>query len=318
MKRSILILPILAMGALLWADELDDAYAALKEAQSSNNADEILKWAPEVSKLGRAEAARSKPDNMSAEDWKARVEYAKQVDTLAEYALSAAAVQPGADPNKIVALVDALLAINPKSQYLVQSGGAYIAALEKASGTAKSLEGAGKILNGNPNNEDALFALANGNYGKNNDRAEQYATRLVNVMRSKAKPEGIAEADWDKKKSTMLGYGYYYAGIVAGSSQRPSFTDCDRNLRAGLPYITKQAGLAGSAYFYLGLCNYQISKLTQDKAKLQEALQFTDQAAAISGPMQGQAQSNAAIMRRELGVGAAKGAAPAKPAAKGK
>lgn len=315
MKRSILILPILAMGALLWADELDDAYAALKEA--GTNADDVLKWAPEVSKLGRAEAARSKPDNMSAGDWKARVEFAKQVDTLAEYSLSAAAVQPGADPNKVVTLIDTLLTMNPKSQYLTQSAGAYIAALEKTSGTAKSVEGATKIINGNPNNEDALFALANGNYGKNNDRAEQYATRLVNVMRTKAKPEGISEADWDKKKSTMLGYGYYYAGIVAGSSQRPSFTDCDRNLRAGLPYITKQAGLAGSAYFYLGLCNYQISKLTSDKAKLQEALQFTDQAAGISGPMQGQAQSNAAIMRRELGVGA-KSAAPAKPAAKGK
>ena len=30
--------------------------------------------------------------------------------------------------------------------------------------------------------------------------------------------------------------------------------------------------MAGTAYFYLGLCNYQLGKLTSDKAKLQEAL----------------------------------------------
>jgi hypothetical protein len=157
--------------------------------------------------------------------------------------------------------------------------------------------------------------LANGNYGKNNERAEQFATRLVNVMRSKAKPEGVSEADWEKKRNVMLAYGYYYAGIVAGSSPRPSYPECDRNLRAGLSFITRQPGLAGSAYFYLGLCNYQLGKLTADKAKLQEALQFTEQAAAIAGPMQGQAQSNAAVMRRELG-GAARPPAGAKPGAK--
>ena len=306
MRPWIATLALFSFAGLASADELDDAYQALKEAQTGKNAEDVLKWAPEASKLARAEAARKKPDSMTDADWKARVGYAKDVDTFAEYALSAAAVQPGIDSAQTVQLVDALLDMNAKSQYLSQSAGAYINALEKTSGAAKSLDGATKILNGNPNSEDALFALANGNSGKAPDRAMQYATRLVTVMRPKAKPEGVSDADWDRKKSTMLAYGYYIAGTLSGSGQRPSYPDCDRNLRAGLPYITKQANMAGTAYFYLGLCNYQIGKLTSDRSKLQEALQFSEQAAKLAGPMQATAQNNAALIRRELGGGAKK------------
>jgi hypothetical protein len=181
------------------------------------------------------------------------------------------------------------------------SSGAYLAALEKQS-PAKAPDGASKILTGTPDDEDALLTAANGYQGKSPDRALTYANRLVTVMRSKAKPEGVSEADWDRKKSTMLAYGYYIAGVISGSGARPAWVDCDKSLRAGLPYITKQAGLAGNTYFYLGLCNYQISKLTSDRSRLQEAQKFSEQSAAIAGPMQQQAVRNAAVMKQEMGA----------------
>jgi len=312
-KFAILSLSGLACVGVLWADELDDAYTALKEAQSSNKVDDVLKWAPEVSKLARAEAARSKPADITDENWKGRVEFAKQADTLTEYALSTAAMQPNVEPAKVSALVDQLVTQNSKSQYLPQVTGIYLAALEKSGGAAKSLEGANKILAGQPTNEDALFVAMSGSYGKNNARAEQLAGSLINVMRSKAKPEGVSDADFNKKKNMMLGYAYYYSGIIPATAS--SWQNCDRNLRTGLSLIQAQPGLGGAALFYLGLCNYQISKITADKAKLAEALQFTQQAAAIAGPMQGQAQTNAGVMQRELGGGAAR---PAAAAAKGK
>ena len=311
MKLRFAAIAILSVSGLVWADELDDAYTALKEAQGANNADDILKWAPEVSKLSRAEAARPKPGDMKDEDWKARVDFAKAADIFAEYSLSNAAVQPNADPAKVVALVDSLLTLNNKSQYVNGVVAPYLTALDKS---GKTMEGANKILAANPQNEDALFAAMN---ASGNDRKEGFAGRVIAVMRAKAKPEGVSDADWDRKKSTMLGYAYYYAGVIPGSSSRPSYPACDQNLRAGMQYISRQAGLSGTALFYLGLCNYQISKLTSDKAKLAEALQFTEQAAAAGGPMAGQAQQNAAIMRRELGGAAAKPAA-AKPAAAAK
>jgi hypothetical protein len=289
------------LACVAWADELDDAYAQLKQAQEKKDADGVKKWAMETSKAARAEASRGKPADATDAAWKERLDFTKQLDTLSEYALATTATQPGLEPAKTVELVDTLIAQNPKSQYMGTCTKAYLAALDKQS-PGKSLEGATKLVNGDPNNEEALFALATGYQGKSPDKSVTYASRLLTLMRSKAKPEGISEADWEREKSLMLAYGYYIVGTISATGARPSYPDCDKNLRAGLPYITKQGGMAGNAYFYLGLCNYQLSKLTQDRAKLQEAQKFSEQSAGMPGPMQAQASRNAALMKQELGA----------------
>ena len=211
-------------------------------------------------------------------------------------------VEPGLEPAKVVELVDTLLAQNPKSQYVSLCTTTYLGALDKQS-AGKSVDGAAKILNGDPNNENALFyTLANGLSSKSPDKATTYANKLISVMRTKAKPEGTSDADWDKQKTTYLAFGFYTVGTLAASGARPSFPDCDKNLRAGLPYISKQNGLLGTTYFYLGLCNYQISKLTNDRSKLQEAQKFSEQSAGMPGPMQQNASRNAALMKQEMGA----------------
>lgn len=301
MKICIPLVAVLAFGGMVWADELDDAYAQLKDAQTKKDADGIKKWASETSKAARAELAKPKPADATADAWKQRQDFAKEVDTLTEYALATGAIEPGLDPGKVVELSEALIAQNPKSQYLSLCTSSYLGALDKQS-PGKSLDGANKIIAGNPNNEDALFTLANGNAAKAPDKALGFASRLVTVMRSKAKPEGVAEADWDKQKTTMLAYGYYIEGTISAAGARPSFPDCDKDLRAGLPYITKLPTLLGTTYFYLGLCNYQISKLTNDRSKLAEAQKFSEQAASMPGPMQQNASRNAALMKQEMGA----------------
>ena len=95
---------------------------------------------------------------------------------------------------------------------------------------------------------------------------------------------------------------FVLAGTLSAAGQRPSYPDCDRNLRGGLTYISRQSvEMLGNTYFYLGLCNYQIAKLTNDIAKKNEALQFSEQSAKIKSPSQAQAQNNAALIRRARG-----------------
>jgi hypothetical protein len=130
------------------------------------------------------------------------------------------------------------------------------------------------------------------------DQAYTYATRLVTVMKSKAKPEGFSDEDWNRRKSALLSRGYYTAGITG--CMRQIWKDCDSNLRSALPMVSGQPALAGPTYFYLGVANYQLSKITTDRTKLQEALKFTQQSAAISGPMQTQAQQYVTVMQNEL------------------
>ena len=297
MKTWILI-TTLAFAGFAVADDLDDSFAALKKAQEGKNVEEVLTLAAQTSELARKEAARQKPSDADEQHWKDRMEFAKQVDSFSEYALSATAIQPGLAPAKVVELMDILLKQNAKSQYVAQATGVYLAALGKAGGADKQLAGADKVLAGNPNNEDALFALAQGNMGRSPDRALGFANRLVTVMRSKAKPEGVSDADWNNKKNAMLGQGYYIAGAISATKQ--IWPDTERNIRAALPLIGKDPGILGPAYFYLGLASYQMGKLTADRAKIQEGQKYSEESAKIAGPMQAQAARNAATIRQEL------------------
>jgi hypothetical protein len=297
---------ILALGALSVflaasanANELDDAYQKLKDAQTAKDPDAVKKWAVETAKLAKAEVTGPKLDGFTEEDWPKRVEYAKGVGATSEYALSTAASQPGLAPEKVVELMDALLAVNPKSAYIGAGTGAYMAALGKMGGADKQIEGATKILKESPNEEEALMVIAENLMSKNRaDQAYTYAARLVTVMKSKAKPEGYSDEEWSKRKSLLLSRGYYTAGVTG--CMRQVWKDCDTNLRAALPMISGQTAMTGPANFYLGVANYQLSKITTDRTKLQEALKFEQQSAAISGPMQAQAQQYVGVMQNEL------------------
>jgi len=297
---------ILALGTLSFflaasanANELDDAYQKLKDAQTAKDPDAVKKWAVETAKLAKAEVTGPKLDGFTEEDWPKRVEYAKGVGATSEYALSTAASQPGLAPEKVVELMDALLAVNPKSSYIGAGTGAYMAALGKMGGADKQIEGATKILNGSPNEEEALMVISENLMSKNRaDQAYTYAARLVTVMKSKAKPEGYSDEEWSKRKSLLLSRGYYTAGVTG--CMRQVWKDCDTNLRAALPMISGQTAMTGPANFYLGVANYQLSKITADRTKLQEALKFEQQSAAISGPMQAQAQQYVGVMQNEL------------------
>jgi hypothetical protein len=301
LKTAILVLGTFSLCLVGWAapNDLDDAYQQLKDAQTAKDADAVKKWAAETSKLAKAEVSGPKLEGFSVEDWPKRVDYAKGVGTLSEYALATTAAQPGMAPAKVVELMDALLVVNPKSTYLGIASNAYLGALGKMGGADKQIEGATKIVGGSPNEEYALMTLAENLMAKNRpDQAFTYATRLVNVMKTKAKPEGYSDEDWNRVKSTMLSRGYYAAGVTG--CMRQIWKDCDTNLRSALPMIGGQPGLSGPAYFYLGVANYQISKITTDRTKLQEALKFEQQSAAIAGPMQSQAQQYVGVMQTEL------------------
>jgi hypothetical protein len=300
-KISILALGTLSLCLVGWAapNDLDDAYQQLKDAQTAKDVDAIKKWGMQTSKLAKAESTGPKLENFSDEDWPKRVDYAKQVGTLSEYAVARAAVEPGLAPAKVIEMGDALLAMNPKSTYLGVASNAYLSALAKTGGVDKQTEGANKIVAGSPNDEEALMVLADNLMAKQRaDQAYTYATRLVTVMKSKAKPEGFSDEDWNRRKSALLSRGYYTAGITG--CMRQIWKDCDSNLRSALPMVSGQPALAGPTYFYLGVANYQLSKITTDRTKLQEALKFTQQSAAISGPMQTQAQQYVTVMQNEL------------------
>jgi hypothetical protein len=188
-------------------------------------------------------------------------DFAKGANEYSEYALAISAAQ-STDSKVTIEFMDMLLKQNPKSEYADTAALAYIDA-QAREGPAKAAAAVQKVL-------------------------------------AFSKPKGDSEADWEKKRSSRQGLGFYYTGLAAGGRQ--AWAECDRSLRAAEPLIRGDARMLGITYFYLGLANYQIGKLTQDKTKIQAGLKYSQQSAAIPGPMQGQANTNVAAMSKELGT----------------
>ncbi len=268
MKTWIIAIGLFSLVSSAWADELEDSYASLKTAVEKKEADTVRKLAADVAKMARTAAAAP----ATSDEAKQHADFAKDVLTYTEYSLAATATAQGMEPSKTVELIDQLEAENPKSKYLDRGTTvAYINALE---------------------------SLASGSATKAPDRALTYANKLVNVMKAKPKPEGVSDADWERARSEALGTGYFIAGAV--NQQKGVWVDCDRDLKNALGYISKDPGKLGPAEFMLGVCNYQLGRLTADRSRLMAAQKYSEESAAISGPSQAQAAKNALAIKAEL------------------
>jgi len=271
--------PMFLMAGFVRADELEDAYTKLKATVEKKDADAVKADAQATFVLAQKLVNAPQPtDAAEVNDWKQRVEYGKEVVAYTEYALAAVATE--VDGAKTIELVETLVAQNPKSKYIDTCTQAYLTALGKNGGAAKQMEGMAKIAAGRPDNEVALDALALGLMSKSPDRALVYANRLI-----KNKGPGVAD-------------GYYVAGVVNGAKN--AWIDCDRDLKAALP-LTHDNYKLGIVYFYLGLANYSLGKQTMDRPRMQAGLKYSQQSAAIAGPMKDQAYHNVLAIQNELG-----------------
>jgi hypothetical protein len=287
---------LLSAGPLLAATgELEDAFRDLKEAESKKDAALVKKLAGETCALARQAAAAPAPaDEGEREAWKARVEYARGVELYTEYALFSAAVQ--SPPAVTVDLLAALEQQNPKSQYLDGAYGSYLVALNQIGAASKIPAIAEKALASFPDNEDLLLVLANtAQSAKQNDRALDYAKRLVAVLGKHPAPEGIPAGDWETKRNAALGRCYWIAGMV--HSEGKQYIEADRDLRAALPLIKGNDAMLASALFYLGVANYDLGARARSVARVLEGAKFSEQSAAITSPYEQQARTNAQAMR---------------------
>ncbi len=265
---------------------LDAAYNNLKAAEAKNDVDGVIKWSAATSTAARA-AEAAKPDDPDA---KARIDYAKQVDTYSEYSIYAQSLK-ATEPARIIALVESLQQRNPESPYLNKSYGRYLNALRQAGQNDKAGAAAQKQAQRDPTGEDALLMAADYEMQRNApDKSIGYAAKLAEVMQSKARPEDTSEADWQKKKDTLLGLAYWMQGV--GYSNQHKFKEADKTLRQALPLIKNDNQLLAIGLFHLGVANYELAKTSKNKALMQDALKFSQQSAALKSPVQVQAQAN--------------------------
>jgi len=281
------------------ADDLENAYQNLKQAETQKDAAQVKRLAVEVYALASRVINSPAPEsNDEKEAWSNRVTYAKGIALQTEYALYVTAIRSPAP--MLVDLIVTLEQLNPKSRYLNAAYGPYMMALDQTGASSKILGIAEKALVHFPENEDLLLVVADAAFThKQVDRALSYSTRLVTVLNKQPKPEGVSTADWERKRKAALGRGYWISGVIHG--ERNAYANADKELRAALPLIAGNDAMRGAALFYLGVANYQLGRMTLDKARVLEAARFSEEAASIEGPYSQQAWHNALVSKTEAG-----------------
>ncbi len=299
-----MLLSVLSFAFLLHAGpmisdpaDLESAFKNLEVAESAKDAAEVKRLSVLSAKLAREIIASPAPEEAEAkENWTKRVAWARDIESHTEYALYATAL--AAPPATTIDLLATLEQQNPKSKYLEEAYGSYFVAMTKTGTAAKIPAVAEKALASLPNNEDLLLVLTETALNqKQSDRALNYAQRLVNVLGQHPKPEGIAAADWERKRGTALTRGHWISGIIY--AEKNNFFPADKELRAALPGVQGNPAMLAPTLFYLGLSNYQLGKTMMKKAQVLEGMKFSEQAAAIPGALSQQAWKNAQIMKAE-------------------
>jgi tetratricopeptide (TPR) repeat protein len=281
--------------------DVEMAHATLKAAEAKKDPDAVIKWAARTSEVARKVAQTPKPkEEDEVEAWKTRVEFAKQVDVYTEYALYAAVLQTP-DPGKKVALAEALAQRNPNSQYFLQVAPQQFAAYLQVGQHDKAIAVAEKIVEKDPTNEDMLLAIAEGYMSQKKDPDKLFAicAKVLELTKTKPKPQGIADADWERRKAQLAGRAQWMTGVTYALQAK--WLQADEVLRAALPGIKDNQSITAEALFYLGLANFRLGE-KGDTDRIVLAVRYNEQCIAIPGPFQGPARTNLKFIRSQYNV----------------
>ncbi|HXB72079.1 MAG TPA: hypothetical protein VNY05_27835 [Candidatus Acidoferrales bacterium] len=277
---------VIAAGDQLLALDPDDPEAAmqcLKAAETKKDLPLIKKYSAAASASARKMASAPQPkeaDEVTA--WKNEVEYAKQVDAYAEYAIYRVALE-SRDPKAVIEFAGLVRERNPKGEYAAKVVQPLFIAYLQSGDTAKAIGLAETVLATDQNNEEMLLAVADSylQQKKEPEKVHAYAAKTVEVMAQKPKPEGVSDADWTIRKNLVTGNAHYLNGKQYYNET--AFAKADVALRTALPLV--DASKKPEVLYLLGFANYKLDKP-------QEAANYYRDCSAIKSPYQATAAKN--------------------------
>lgn len=292
----------LELGARLLILDPGDVSAAhngLKAAEAKKDVELIKVWSAQASQAARKVKELKKPEEAGdVEEWKQKVEYAKQVDQYSEYALYSIALQ-SKDSRIKAKLIESLEQKNPNSEYLAQLRTAQTQVvrqvdIEEAVAAAETAFARGEY------NVDSLMMTANHLMSRRRDpeKVIAYSTKLVEMLNKGSKPADRSDADWNRAKHQMLGTANWMIGLLYSTQER--FGAADRTLRQALPDL-KNSDMVAGALYHLGYVNFRLAE-AGDRIRIHDAVRFTSECIAIDSAVQRQAIENLKSMKAEYNL----------------
>jgi tetratricopeptide (TPR) repeat protein len=283
------------IGGLLLAIEpenLEAATTALRAADAKQDREQMVKWADRLWQVALAVAGRGGSNAAQA----------RQAQGYADSCTYSAAAQT-VDPKVRLAILQGLEKRNPASAYQHSLSADYFRAYLQIGDETKTVDMAERGLKTDPDNVDMLMAVADYHFHKDTAHDRQIvianATRIVEVI-DRARPQGMSDDEWVRKKFKMLGMAYYMGGM--SNSLNSNFAKADPLLRAALPYVKDNAAEEAAALYHLGMANYRLAEASGDRNRPVEALKYMRRCAATKSPYQQQAQKNVDGIKAEYNL----------------
>jgi tetratricopeptide (TPR) repeat protein len=274
-------------------ENLEAAKIALRSADAKHDSADIIKWSDRVWQVATAVGAKGGP--LAAE--------AKQTKDYAEFCVYSTAMA-ATDPKTKLALLQHLEKQMPSSKYVAGLTDEYFRIYRQLGDEEKSIETAENGLKIEPANVDMLIFVAEVQFRKNDPKARQvvleYIKRTLEALDKTAKPEGMTEEEWTKKKRDMSGMANYMGGM--SYSLNNNFRAADTMLRAALPYVQDNQGQEAALLYHLGMANYRLAEAGGERSRPVDALKFMRRCAAIKSPFQEQALRNVESIKSEYSL----------------
>jgi len=178
----------------------------------------------------------------------------------------------------------------PESSYLPQGYALYFMALLQSGDMPVAVAVAEKCIAKRQGTE-MMLATAGDFYLRQNREPQKvldYSSKLIELVNSKPKPDGVSDADWQKGRDYLLGWGQWMTGVLYCSQSR--FGEANKVLRAALPLLEGNDEQKAGALYNLGIANSHLKNVA-------DAVKFFEQCAAIKSPYQPTCTDNLKAIR---------------------
>ena len=249
-------------------DNFANALNMIRAAAESRDAERALSYGEKSADILQRYKASPPPTGTNPDDWtnlkkntldanKDGIVYVLQVVMSGSY--------PQKDAPRYAALLTKLADVVPDPVYAAQALGVAATAYQQAQNTPKMLEVANNLLLKDPNNLGMLLLLSDyyGEKGEQLDKADAYAKKVLSVIESAQKPEGVADDQWAQEKALQKGLALSTLGQV--SMQKKENAQAIVSLRAAAPLLKSNDATYARNQYRLGFALLNLKKTAEAK-----------------------------------------------------
>lgn len=268
-------------------DNLSNEVNMIRAASEKGDAEKITAYGEKLPGILQRFKDQPAPAGTAAEDWQrqkaATLESNKDNIAYIEQAVYMVAFRT---PNaaKRAAQMTHFAQTFPNSPYANQALGVAAASYQQAQNIPKMLEVANGLLAKDPNNIGMLLLLSDyySEKGEQLDKAESSAKKVIGLLGSAQKPEGVTDEQWQKEISLQKGLALSALGQV--SIQKKENAQAVENFKAAAPLLKPDEGSFGRNQYWLGFALLNLKR----NAEAKEA--FTE-SASVNSAYKGLAQA---------------------------